>query len=82
MTAGQEVGRWHDGGGRDVPVWSPRSTLRVVAAESCVDESASALILRDDRRPHDVVDAGVNVGTAQNHLSHLFAVSGCHEWGR
>ena len=78
---GQEVGRWHDRmevgarGGLLV-------ALGVVAAETCVDKAASGVDFHSATvATHDVVNTGVNVGTAQNHLSHLFAVSGRHTNG-
>ena len=58
--------------------------LWVVAAEACVDQPASLIDLHTSAvATHDVVDTGVNVGSAQNHLTHLLTVSCCDtDWDR
>ena len=73
---GQEVGGWHD----RVKVMTASGffiALGVVAAESGVDEAASLVDLHTAAVPtHDVVDTGVDIGSAKNHLTHLFTVTG------
>ena len=50
--------------------------LGVVAAEAGVDEAASLIDLHTSTiATHDVVDTGVDLWAAQNHLTHLLAVS-------
>ena len=52
------------------------ATLRVVAPESCVDESASCVDFDATAiAADDVVDTGMDVGSTKNHLSHLLSVS-------
>ena len=78
--AGKEVGSGHDlmevGACAVIVAVRVNATLRVVAPESCVDESASCVDFDATAiAADDVVDTGMDVGSTKNHLSHLLSVS-------
>ena len=52
--------------------------LRIVASESGVDKAASLVDLHTSTiATNDVVDTGVDIGSAKNHLAHLLTITGC-----
>jgi hypothetical protein len=52
--------------------------LWVVAAESGVDKAAALVDLDTSAvATNDVVHTGVDIGSAEDHLAHLFSVSSC-----
>ena len=78
--AGKEVGSGHDlmevGACAVIVAVRVNATLRVVAPESCVDESASCVDFDATAiAADDVVDTGMDVGSTKNHLSHLLSIS-------